>query len=172
MNHPSFEECYSRSRDSLGQALHEERLTPEKVGHYQTFEHGSIHWHPDTGAFLTRGSIRETWRKLGWENSWIGYPTSEEYPLSELASRELTAVGGKVPEIHPELGRITYSSEPLYAQAQNYQNGLIYWIRAENRCVVLRKLRPVSRDFGMTPRYETTQNQGFLGWVRAHLPSF
>ena len=183
MNHPSFEECHSRSRDSLGQALHEERPTPDKVGRYQTFEHGSIHWHPDTGAFVTRGAIREAWSKCcdspeqiympraknkalseyGYENGWLGYPTSEEYPLSELSSRELTAVGGKIPEIHPELGKITYSTDPQYAQAQTFQNGLIYWIRAENRCVILSR---VYLGFPAPPCYNEFKEPDHKGLFR------
>jgi uncharacterized protein with LGFP repeats len=140
MKLPCFEKCYEKSRDLLGHPLHEKQPTPDGVGLYQTFEQGSIHWHPDVGAHVTRGAIREAWRELGWENGWLGYPTSEEYPLSELATRELTAVGGQVPEIHPELGRISFSTDPQYAQAQTFQNGLIYWIRAKNRCLILSKV--------------------------------
>jgi uncharacterized protein with LGFP repeats len=160
MKLPSFEKCHEESRDLLGHPLHDKQPTPDGVGIYQTFEHGSIHWHPDVGAHVTRGAIREAWSKCcdspeemympraknntlskyGYENGWLGYPTSDEYPLSELASRELTVVGGKVPEIHPELGRNSYSTDPQYGQAQTFQNGLIYWIRAENRCLILSKV--------------------------------
>lgn len=48
-------------------------------GVYQQFQGGSIHWTSTTGAHPTRGAIRTTWANLGSENSWLGYPTSDEY---------------------------------------------------------------------------------------------
>lgn len=141
----------------LGTPLHEERTCPDGVGRYRTYESGSIHWHPDTGSHFTTGAIREMWRKLGWENGSLGYPTSDEYPLSEKGARELTTPGGNIPEYRYTLEGLKidcgYGTDPIYSQAQNYQNGLIYWIRSENRCVVLRKNPPTSRDYGWTPRY-------------------
>jgi uncharacterized protein with LGFP repeats len=167
MKLPSFEKCHEESRDLLGHPLHEKQQTPDGVGLYQTFEYGSIHWHSDVGAHVTRGAIREAWSKCcdspqeilipraknetlskhGHENGWLGYPTSEEYPMSELAvnklnvSRDDTRPDGIFSFLQgfPNWGIQTppYSTDPLYAQAQTFQNGLIYWIRTENRCVIL-----------------------------------
>src|SRR4029453_8970383 len=41
----------------LGHPEHEERACPDSVGRYRQFKHGSIHWHPDTGAHETHGTI-------------------------------------------------------------------------------------------------------------------
>jgi uncharacterized protein with LGFP repeats len=47
-------------------------------GCYQTFQGGTIHWSPATGAYATWGAIRSTWGSLGYENGKLGYPTSNE----------------------------------------------------------------------------------------------
>ena len=28
-----------------------------------------------------RGAFRDTWASMGWENSWLGFPTRDEYPV-------------------------------------------------------------------------------------------
>ncbi|HEX8199756.1 MAG TPA: hypothetical protein VF590_04660, partial [Isosphaeraceae bacterium] len=43
--------------------------------HYQR---GSIYWSPATGAHEVHGAIRDKWASLRWENSYLGYPTSDE----------------------------------------------------------------------------------------------
>ena len=47
-------------------------------GCYQTFQGGTIHWSPATGAFATWGGIRATWASLGLEKGKLGYPTGKE----------------------------------------------------------------------------------------------
>jgi uncharacterized protein with LGFP repeats len=47
-------------------------------GCYQTFQGGTIHWSPTTGARATRGAIRATWGTLGYENGKLGYPLANE----------------------------------------------------------------------------------------------
>ncbi len=54
--------------------------TPNKPGAYNHFQGGSIYWSPTTGAHEVRGAIRDTWSGLGWENSWLGFPTTNELP--------------------------------------------------------------------------------------------
>ena len=62
----------------LGNPVGNETTCPDAVGRYRHYERGSIHWHPDTGSFETHGAIRDYWAKLGWENSFLGYPVSDE----------------------------------------------------------------------------------------------
>lgn len=50
-------------------------------GAFQRFETGSIYWSPGTGSHLVFGAIRDKWGSLGWENSPLGFPTSDEYAL-------------------------------------------------------------------------------------------
>jgi hypothetical protein len=65
-------------RSILGYPLTDETATPDGVGRYNHFQGGSIYWTPPTGAHEIHGYIREKWAKLGWEQSSLGYPTSDE----------------------------------------------------------------------------------------------
>jgi uncharacterized protein with LGFP repeats/GH25 family lysozyme M1 (1,4-beta-N-acetylmuramidase) len=47
-------------------------------GCYQSFQGGSIHWSPTTGAFATWGGMRTTWASTGNEKGKLGYPTGKE----------------------------------------------------------------------------------------------
>ncbi|RKR20663.1 pregnancy-associated plasma protein-A [Arthrobacter oryzae] len=47
-------------------------------GCYQSFQGGTIHWSPATGAFATSGPIRTTWGSLGYEKGRLGYPASAQ----------------------------------------------------------------------------------------------
>jgi hypothetical protein len=58
----------------------DESPTPDGVGRYNHFNNNtaSIYWSPQTGAHAIWGEIRRRWSELGWENSYLGYPTSSE----------------------------------------------------------------------------------------------
>src|SRR5690606_19395708 len=74
----------------------EERPTPDGVGRFRHFEGGSIYWHPRTGAHVVHGLIRQKWAELGWERSFLGYPTSDELPLANGAGRYSEFQGGTI----------------------------------------------------------------------------
>lgn len=85
-------------RSPLGYPVTDELGTPDGIGRYNHFSsHGSIYWTPQTGAQAIGGAIRARWEQLGWERSYLGYPTSDEGDF-------------------PEGGR-----------ASTFQNGGIYW---------------------------------------------
>ncbi|MCA0146214.1 LGFP repeat-containing protein [Blastococcus sp. LR1] len=44
-------------------------------GCFQPFAKGAVYYSPATGAQPVRGAILGTWGALGWERSWLGYPT-------------------------------------------------------------------------------------------------
>jgi LGFP repeat len=50
------------------------------TGRFNHFENGTktIFWHPSTGANGVEGDIKVRWNELGWERSYLGYPTSDE----------------------------------------------------------------------------------------------
>ena len=50
------------------------------VGRYNHFNsnQATIMWSPQTGAQGIWGDIRRRWAELGWERSYLGYPTSDE----------------------------------------------------------------------------------------------
>ena len=65
-------------RSVLGYPLTDETVTPDGIGRYNHFQYGSIYWNPLTGAHEVHGAIREKWAALGWEQSALGYPISDE----------------------------------------------------------------------------------------------
>lgn len=81
----------------VGYPVTDERGTPDGVGRYNHFSNGSIYWTPETGANAVYGDIRARWEGLGWEQSYLGYPTSDEVDF-------------------PDGGR-----------ANEFQNGGVYW---------------------------------------------
>jgi hypothetical protein len=66
----------------LGFPKTDEVGTPDGVGRYNHFEGGSVYWSPPTGAHEVHGSILARWSALGWERSYLGYPTSDEFAVS------------------------------------------------------------------------------------------
>ena len=72
----------SWERGFLGYPTTDETATPDGRGRYNHFEHGSIYWTPETGAHEVHGAIRAKWSQLRWERGALGYPISDESPLS------------------------------------------------------------------------------------------
>ncbi|MCZ2857841.1 hypothetical protein [Blastococcus sp. VKM Ac-2987] len=66
-------------RSALGYPITDERGTPDGVGRYSNFEHGTIYFTPRTGAHEVRGAIWARYGSLGWERSALGYPVTDEY---------------------------------------------------------------------------------------------
>lgn len=67
---------------SLGYPLTDEMTAPDGTGRYNHFVGGSIYWTPDTGAHAVAGKIRDKWADLGWEQSSLGYPITDELTVS------------------------------------------------------------------------------------------
>ena len=65
----------------LGYPVTDETPTPDRIGRFNHFVGGSVYWTPSTGAYAVWGAIRAQWSAMGWETSWLGYPTSDEYPI-------------------------------------------------------------------------------------------
>jgi len=74
-------------RSALGYPLTHETVTPDRVGRFNHFQVGSIYWTPTTGAREVRGSIRDTWSRLGWERSALGYPLTDEIGTPDRLGR-------------------------------------------------------------------------------------
>ena len=71
----------------LGSPVINESVTPDGSGRYRHFQGGSIYWHPSTGAHEVHGAIRGKWSSLGWERSFLGYPTSDEQSTEDATGR-------------------------------------------------------------------------------------
>lgn len=67
----------------FGYPVTDENCGIRDSGCFQHFEreNGSIYWSPQTGAHTVQGLIKDRWAQLGWENSELGYPTSDEFPV-------------------------------------------------------------------------------------------
>ncbi len=56
---------------------------PQVEGSYQRFEEGNVYWSPRSGASAVRGAILGKWAALGYENSVLGFPTTNEGPVTK-----------------------------------------------------------------------------------------
>lgn len=137
----------------LGKPTSEETTCPDGVGRYRHYEHGSIYWHPFTGAHEVHGLIRGKWAKLGWEKSVLGYPKTDEsscpvgngkynlfqggtilwYPPSKEAFEVHGAIRSKWGSLGWESGFLGFpttdeSKTPDgMGRYNHFQNGSIYW---------------------------------------------
>lgn len=87
----------------LGAPITDEFKTPKKNGAGQHFEGGSIYWSPATGAHEVHGAIRDKWKALGWENSFLGFPKTNEMSTPDGYGRFNFFEGGAI-YFHPNLG--------------------------------------------------------------------
>ncbi|QXG77193.1 fibronectin type III domain-containing protein [Modestobacter sp. L9-4] len=66
----------------LGYPLTDETLLrPSTTNVVVHFQGGSIYFTPFTGAHAVWGAIRDRWASMGWQDSVLSYPTSEEYDV-------------------------------------------------------------------------------------------
>lgn len=78
--HGGIRDAWGRTgweRGPLGYPLTDERGTPDGIGRYNHFQGGSVYWSPATGAHPVTGAVRSLWASMGWENSWLGYPSAD-----------------------------------------------------------------------------------------------
>lgn len=73
---------YQYDARSLGKPVTSETVTPDGIGRFNVFEGGSVYWSAATDAHSVNGAIRDRYAALGWEQSYLGYPTSDEYDIS------------------------------------------------------------------------------------------
>ena len=136
----------------LGAPQGPELTTPNSLGSYRHFSGGSIYWkHSLPIAFEVHGLIREKWASLAWENSFLGFPLTDETPVSGGRGRANTFEGGVIAwtpstgahEVHGAigarwnaLGREGSFGFPLTDELvtpdtrgryNHFENGSIYW---------------------------------------------
>ncbi|WP_178946178.1 family 16 glycosylhydrolase [Kocuria sp. TGY1127_2] len=70
-------EAHGAAGGLLGLPTSDERQL--KGGASQSFQGGQVHWSPSTGGHASGGAIQAHWAGQGWENGWLGYPTSDEF---------------------------------------------------------------------------------------------
>lgn len=80
-------DAFGGPKGFLGAALTEKTLTPDGNGLYVHYEWGSIYWSKNTSAHGVHGAIRDKWASLGWEQSILGYPITDENPMPDGIGR-------------------------------------------------------------------------------------
>ncbi|MBV7296067.1 hypothetical protein KRX51_09110 [Corynebacterium sp. TAE3-ERU12] len=133
----------------LGFPTSSELGTPDGVGRFVTFEHGSIYWTPKLDAHLVLGDFLNVWGDNKWELGPLGYPTSDRREVAggeiqEFEKGVITrvndgapyAVFGKIGEHYRELGgpegdlgHPIGKPEGLTQGGvlQRFEHGIIYW---------------------------------------------
>lgn len=162
----------------LGFPTSEEIATPDGAGRYQVFEHGTIHWHPLTGAQPVPVDFLEPWGALGWEQGRMGFPLSAPVrgpegvvqqfvggyiarPEGQSAYPVYGAIADKYRElglVAAKLGAPTSAEQAVPGGAfQSFEHGLLYWSSETGTHVVYRgDIFDAWRDRGF--------EQGELGW--------
>jgi hypothetical protein len=93
---------------------------PDGIGFFRHFRGGSIYWRPETGAHEIHGPIKAKWAQLGWERSFLGYPTSDVISGIDPGQRGLQShfQGGMVlwhperaggGEVHPPVKEVRFA---------------------------------------------------------------
>ncbi|WP_228780708.1 NucA/NucB deoxyribonuclease domain-containing protein [Nocardia cyriacigeorgica] len=62
----------------LGYPTSDETATPDGIGRFNSFEHGSIYWTAETGAHPVSGGIQVKWGMTNFEAGPYGYPISDQ----------------------------------------------------------------------------------------------
>lgn len=66
----------------LGFPLTNEEITPDGDGRFVHFEHGSIYWTAETGAWAIPKDMFAAWERQGYETGTLGYPVGEPKDLN------------------------------------------------------------------------------------------
>ncbi|SDL48029.1 Pregnancy-associated plasma protein-A, partial [Arthrobacter sp. ok362] len=103
-------------------------------GCYQTFQGGTIHWSPGTGAVATWGGIRGAWGNLAYENGRLGYPTANEVCGLAKGGCSQTFQGGAI-HYAPGVGAFA-TWDPIRKAwgAQGYENGKLGYPTSNEIC--------------------------------------
>ncbi len=81
----------------LGDPTIPESITPGGAGHFRHYSRGgSIYWTPSTCAQVVVGAIRGKWSTLGWETSFLGFPTTDETVTPDGVGRYNHFQGGSI----------------------------------------------------------------------------
>lgn len=145
------------SQTWLGSPTGEELTGLRAGGASQTFEGGTIFWSPTTGAHAVRGALLDKYAALRWEQGILGYPTSDEYALTDGYSSVFqygqihwsAATGAHVTTgaiqdrwaasgwQNGDLGYPTTDEQQIPTGAvQQFQGGTITWNKTTGRCVI------------------------------------
>ncbi|WP_426707173.1 hypothetical protein ACEN2D_06955 [Corynebacterium auriscanis] len=69
---------------------------PDGVGRRNEFVNGFIYWHPNYGAHPVTTHFSIAWARTGWERGALGYPTTDEFALSDGIGRKQSFSKGHI----------------------------------------------------------------------------
>jgi YD repeat-containing protein len=128
----------------LGYPTTGESGTPDGKGRFNHFTvpggaSNSVYWTSGTGAQDVQGQIRAAWAGLGWERSWLGYPTAGQAPIAGGARSQFeggnitwddragaTTVGAGVLSYPTQFQKVTQKRTQLKATAKLLAGGVSY----------------------------------------------
>lgn len=157
----------------LGKPTTNELATPDGVGRFNHFEHGSIYWTPSLGAHEVHGSIHDKWAALDWEKGILGYPITDEVRTPDNVGRYNVFENGSIywtqatgaHEVHGQIrdewkatgwetGVLGYPITDEMRTSDNvgryhvFQNGSIYWTQATGAHEVHGRIRDAWKASG------------------------
>src|SRR5262249_26099406 len=83
-------------RSFLGYPTTDETTTGRGDGRYNSFQGGLIEWSRATGAHEIHGAILGEFARLGWDSSFLGYPTTDETTTGSGTGRYNAFQGGLI----------------------------------------------------------------------------
>jgi aldose sugar dehydrogenase len=127
--------------------------TPQKDGSFVAFEGGAaiggaaIYWSPLTGAHEIHGGIYEKWKSMGLERSFLGYPITDERPLSEGKGAISYFQGGAIMWTQETGAFVIHSKDFIeYFQSNNTQQ-----LPVINEIAAVTK---INKDIALEPMFE------------------
>lgn len=85
----------------LGFPIADEAKTADGVGRFSVFQHGSIYWHPDTGAFSVTQPVFSEWASAGYEQSNFGYPIADAVEEGDFVNQQFQYGSIEAPKYNP-----------------------------------------------------------------------
>jgi hypothetical protein len=108
----------------IGYPITDETGTADSIGRFNRFYEGVVFWTPDLGGHAVQGAILGRWAALGYEASYLGYPTSDEMDHTDpqlgtgrisnfqFGSIFWSAASGVITELPAEVGNTMVVSTP------------------------------------------------------------
>jgi uncharacterized protein with LGFP repeats len=132
----------------LGQPITGEIPTPARAGSYTHYQAGSIYASPWTPAREVHGEIRREWSRLGWEESVLGFPVTDELAVGDARFNHFQGgsiywsvatgpqeVHGSIRQLWADMGwersvlglPVTGELPATGSRYNHFQGGSIYW---------------------------------------------
>lgn len=104
---------------------------PDGEGRWADFEHGSIYWHPRTGAHAVPRSLYEAWAERQWETGPLGYPVGDHAVLNGPDGTPIGDVqgfeGGAIYRKHGQPGFWVHGEIRNRWNRSGFENGPYGW---------------------------------------------